>query len=356
VKTLDGTGGLLVVFSTLQPVDEAAGVIRDYYLFFLAFGLVISLVLAYAISHQITRPVIHINTVATKISRLDFTQQCIVSGNDELSELAKTVNRLSENMSGALTDLRETNSKLNIEIEHQKELDILRKRFVAGVSHELKTPLSIIKGYSEGLIDNTRDGVANAEYAAIIQDEVDHMEHIITDMLDLSQMEAGRYSLELEPVAINRLLKYEIRKIRPYFDKKELNLILDIPEDQVIVNVDGRRIQQVISNLLNNAIRYTPRNGVIKITLSSISGEVKVEIENTCPEYSDTDLEHIWDDFYRMDPSHNRDSGGSGLGLSVVKSILDLHNSQYGVHKTITGLNFYFVLQYPLKQDAVNLE
>lgn len=356
IKTLDGTGGLLVVFATLQPVDEAAGVIRDYYLFFFACGLVISLALAYAISRQIARPLIHINTVASRISKLDFTQQCMVSGNDELSELAKTVNQLSENLSGALENLRETNSRLNTEIDHQKELDGLRKRFVAGVSHELKTPLSVIKGYAEGLIDNNRNGAVNKEYAGIIQDEVDHMEHIITDMLDLSQMEAGRYTLQLEPVAINRLLKYELHKIQPYLEKKELDLVQEIPEDQVIVNVDGRRIQQVISNLLNNAIRYTPRNGSIRVAVISIPGEIKIEVENTCPEYSETDLEHIWDDFYRLDPSHNRDSGGSGLGLSVVKSILELHNSDYGVEKTTTGLNFYFVLCNQQKQGEINLE
>ncbi len=337
--------GLLYIFASLRPVDEATSVIRDYYLLYFLGAFVVILVLAFVFSRQVARPLIHLDRVAASIANLDFSQECTLKSNDELGNLARTLNRLSANLSKTIADLKESNEKLAQEIARQKELEEMRTLFVAGVSHELKTPISVIRGYSEGVIDGMAKGEIKREYIQIIQDETEKMNQIISDMLDLAQMETGRYQLKLEEISINRMIRYEVKKFSPWIASKKIALTVDLPETPLLAEGDSLRIEQVLANLLNNACRYTPEGGRVHLAAYDSGGHIHVQMENDCAAISAAELARIWDDFYRVEKSRSRELGGSGLGLAVVRHILELHRSSYGVEQTPGGVRFYFSLR-----------
>jgi len=337
--------GLLYIFASLRPVDEATSVIRDYYLLYFLGAFVVILVLAFVFSRQVARPLLHLDRVAASIANLDFSQECTLKSNDELGNLARTINRLSANLSKTIADLKESNEKLAQEIARQKELEEMRTLFVAGVSHELKTPISVIRGYTEGVIDGMAKGEIKQEYIQIIQDETEKMNQIISDMLDLAQMETGRYQLKVEEISINRMIRYEVKKFSPWIASKKIVLTVDLPETPLLAEGDSLRIEQVLANLLNNACRYTPEGGRVHLAAYDSGGRIHVQMENDCAEISAAELARIWDDFYRVEKSRNRELGGSGLGLAVVRHILELHRSVYGVEQMPGGVRFYFSLK-----------
>jgi signal transduction histidine kinase len=258
--------------------------------------------------------------------------------------LKVTINNLSNNLSRKIVDLNDANCKLEAEIRKQKEAEEMRKLFVAGVSHELKTPISIIRGYMEGILDGFENGNINMEYAYIIQEETERMSQIVSDMLDLTQLESGKYELKSEEISLNRIMKYEIKKFAPMMKKKDIRIRFDLQQNQVTAKGDSNRIDQVLSNLLSNAVRYTPESGEIIIAIIDLKDAVRIEIENSCEDIPENELNNIWNDFYRIEKSHNKELGGTGLGLAVVKNILELHHSDYGVTKSLLGIKIYFSL------------
>jgi signal transduction histidine kinase len=163
--------------------------------------------------------------------------------------------------------------------------------------------------------------------------------------LDLAQLESGKYQLAEEEISINRILKYECKKFDVIMLKKGINFKLDIERESIIVKADSFRIEQVLSNLMQNAFRYTPDHGYIVIKVTEEEDYVLISIENSCPQIPEEELHRIWDHFYRIDKSRNIYMGGTGLGLSIVKNILELHDSRYGVERTQNGVRFYFTLQ-----------
>jgi two-component system sensor histidine kinase VanS len=292
---------------------------------------------------MISKPLIKLNNSAKRISEMDFSQQCDVNSDDELGNLAKTLNFLSYRLNSALTELQQKNIKLKQDIEKERKLDKMRKEFVAGVSHELRTPISIISGYAEGLKDNVADDDSREFYLDVIMDEASKMNALVSDMLDLSQLESGNFKMEAEPFHIDELMKKCINKNKQFFQQKNIKVQESLAKE-VTVYADYLRIEQVITNFLTNAIRHTPENGVVNIKLRDEQQSCKVEIENQGEHLAECDLENIWDRFYKADKSRNRIAGGTGLGLSIVKNILLMHNSTFGVKNTKLGVCFFFTL------------
>jgi signal transduction histidine kinase len=337
--------GLLYVFASLQPVGEATSVVREYSSLYFIGAFVIILIFSFLFSRQVARPLLHINKVAAGIADLDFSQECMLQSKDELGNLSRTINRLSNNLHSTIADLKESNRMLAQEIAKQKELEESRKLFVAGVSHELKTPISVVRGYAEGLMDGVARGQERQEYAQVIIDETEKMSQIVSDMLDLAQMEAGKYQLQIGPISLNRMIKYELKKFAPVIAEKNLALTVRLPDEPLIALGDGPRIEQVLTNLFDNACRYTPPQGQVILSVRDQDGRLRVELENECPEISAGDLAQVWDDFFRVEKSRDKALGGTGLGLTVVRHILELHGCPFGVEKTKLGVKFFVELE-----------
>lgn len=334
---------VIIAVSSLQPVGEAAQVTREFYVYVYGLGFILVIILSVIYSNMISKPLISITRAASKMAELDFSAKCDVKSNDEIGELAGKLNFLSEKLNNTLCELKSANEKLKEDIEKERSLEKMRKEFVAGVSHELKTPISLIEGYAEGLKENIA-GEKKDFYLSVIMDESDKMGRLVTDMLDLSSLETGNFKLRPKEFCIDELAGMVFRKYSDKMKEKDIKANLDIREDGILVYGDKFRIEQVIKNFLTNAIRYTPEGGSISVVVCEQNEDALIEVENEGEHIDEKEMKNIWEKFYRIEKSRNREMGGTGLGLAISKNILLLHNSKFGVVNTEKGVKFYFTL------------
>lgn len=332
-----------VVFavSSLQPVNEAVSVIERLYPYFFAGGILFTVLLSFIYSNMIAKPLVRINRAASKMAKLDFTEKCDVISEDEIGNVASSLNFLSENLDNALGSLREANAKLEEDIEKERSLERMRREFVAAVSHELKTPISLIGGYAGGLKDNIFEGEDKDYYLDVIMDEADKMGNLVSDMLDLSYLESGGFKLDKEDFDISELIDFTLKKYYNLVDEKGARVEKSLIEN-TMVNADWSRLEQVITNFVTNAIRHVEQGGIIYVNMVDKEESISIEVENTGSTIPEDELERIWGKFYKTDKSRNRQLGGTGIGLSIVKNILTLHGYEFGVENTERGVKFYF--------------
>ncbi|MCY6355138.1 sensor histidine kinase [Clostridium sp. ZS2-4] len=339
---------VIFAMSSLQPVDEAANVMKEFYIYIYISAVGLILVLSFIYSGMISKPLVDLNKTASKMARLDFTEKCQDDREDEIGNLAHTLNFLSENLKSALTSLRSSNEKLKQDIEKEKELEKMRKEFVASVSHELKTPISLIEGYAEGIKDGIVEGEEQEYYLDVIIDESQKMGSLVSDMLELSKLESGNVNINIKEFALDNVIVEIIKKLNGVRLQKKQDKNVEIITDikcNLIVLGDDIRIEEVVTNFLTNAIRHTKDDGKIFVRTIFNDDKVLVEIENEGQKIPQDELSKIWDRFYKIDKSRNRSLGGTGLGLAIVKNILKLHNSEYGAKNTENGVKFYFTLK-----------
>ncbi|WP_243521323.1 cell wall metabolism sensor histidine kinase WalK [Bacillus pseudomycoides] len=328
--------------TSLQPVNEAMLVLKDYYVYALIIVFLVIILLSFYYSKIIVKPLIKMNRVTKKMANFDFTEKLPVSADDEIGGLSSSINTLSVNLKDRIDRLNVANTKLQQDIERERQLEKTRKEFISGVSHELKTPLSVIRSFAEGI----KDGVSKdtTYYTDVILEETENMNRLIIEMLELAKLESGTYKLEMNTFSLGELVQQVYTKLLFSMEEKQLQVDIDA-NPSIYVEANRNRIEQVVVNLLSNAIRYTPEGKEIYIRIIENEEKVKVEIENTGNPIPEESLQKIWDRFYRLDASRSRHTGGTGLGLSIVKNILELHHAEYGVYNTIDSVVFYFDLQ-----------
>ncbi|MBC2397835.1 HAMP domain-containing protein [Clostridium tetanomorphum] len=335
---------IIFALASLQPIDEAVSVIEELYKYFSIGAVFFIVILAFIYSNMITKPLIEINKVATKMAKLDFSEKCNVKSEDEIGNMASSLNFLSENLNEALTSLKEANVKLEEDIEKERKMEKARREFVAAVSHELKTPISLIDGYAMALKDNIFGEEEKDYYLDIIIDEGRKMGSLVNDMLDLSNLESGSFKLTREEFDICNLIKFTLKKYKNIIKEKAVKVELNLLEN-IMVYADWNRIEQVITNFITNALRHVNENGTIYVGMIDKGNTISIGIENTGSRIPEEELSKIWDKFYKVDKSRNRKLGGTGLGLSIVKNILTAHRYSFGVENTDRGVKFYFIVK-----------
>lgn len=340
--------GYVFAVSSLQPVGEAVDAMKDYYLYAFLGALLLIAVMSLLFSKIISKPLIEMNRIAAKMADLDFSEECSVESRDEMGSLAVSLNRLSQNLGTSLRELRAANEQLQQDIEKERNLEKMRKEFVSAVSHEFKTPLGIIKGFAEGLKDHVAEEKKDY-YIDVIQDEVEKLDELVLDLLDLAKLESKAYKLNLENFRMIDLLDEVQSRLLTYMNNKNIKLIFTYEHKDIEVYADRRRIEQVVTNIVSNAIRHTPKDAHIKMCADRENEELYVYIENIGKPIAEEDMPKIWDRFYRTEKSRDRKTGGTGLGLSIVKNILELHESRFGVENTDDGVRFYFTLKLSRK-------
>ncbi|PEA52544.1 two-component sensor histidine kinase [Bacillus pseudomycoides] len=330
----NGETTYIFALTSLQPVDEAIQMITDYYIYIIIFVLFLIFLAAFYYSKQIAKPLLQINTTTQKMAKFDFSEAIPITSKDEIGDLSQNINILS-------TTLHSYINKLQQDIEKEKQLEHTRKEFIAGVSHELKTPLSIMTSCMSILKDEVASHKKDYYFKAM-ETEVNKMNLLIVDMLELAKLESGTYKIEMRPFLINKTIKHICEHLSFEIKNKQLNVQTSLSEIEVLAN--PHRIEQVITNFITNAIRYTPENESIIISAEEESAYVKICIENKGSHIPEEQLSKIWGRFYRGDTSRHRSTGGTGLGLAISKNILDLHGVQYGVSNTKDGVLFFFYL------------
>ncbi|MES5939321.1 MULTISPECIES: ATP-binding protein [unclassified Bacillus cereus group] len=333
-KDAEGKINYIFAMTSLQPVDEAVQMIKDYYVYLIIFVLILIVLISFYYSKKIAKPLLQINDTTKKIAGLDFSEMIPITTKDEIGDLSQNINTLSKALHSYIHQLQQ-------DIEKEKQLENTRKEFIAGVSHELKTPLSIMKS----CISILEDGVASNKkeyYFKAMSKEVDKMDMLIIDMLELAKFESGTYKMERDVFHIDEMIDYICEQLTSDISAKQLHVHKQLSKIEVVAN--QHRIEQVITNFITNAIRYTPEQENIIISTIEENERVKVCVENKGAHIAPEHLEKIWDRFYRGDTSRQRSKGGTGLGLAISKNILELHGAEYGVLNTEDGVLFFFYL------------
>jgi two-component system sensor histidine kinase VanS len=331
---------ILYMHKEMTEVKDATYALYKY---FIAASVVVILLLSSFYARLIARPLVKLNKSASKMAGLDFTQKIKTGGNDEIGKLGGTLNMLSQKLNSTLNELKETNSRLQSDIDKEKQLTKMRKDFIATVSHELKSPLALIKGYAQAFRDRiVKEDMADY-YSDVILDESNKMSELIVKMLELTELESDYVTISSDKFNVTDLTALMVRKFLPLSSARGIEVDNSISGKQIVC-ADRIKIEQVFENLLSNAIKHTPNEGRISIWAKECGAELLVNIDNTGSHISENEIDNIWDMFYRSKKKGERNDS-TGLGLAIAKKIFELHSMKYGVRNTENGVCFYFTLK-----------
>lgn len=312
----------LFISASLEPLDATVTILRSQLFYITLLIVALSLVVSYFISKRISNPIIKMKNKAKEIAKGNYN---ITFENSEIEE----INELSKTLNYACSELIKTED--------------LRRELLANVSHDLKTPLTMIKAYAELIRDVTYNDKEKMEKNLnIIIDETDRLNILVNDILELSKIQSNSTPLNIEEFDLNELIKEILKRYEIYIEKE--NYKIEYKEKENIkIKADKIRIEQVLYNLINNAINYTGEDKKVIIQIKNEKNKIRVEIKDTGKGIEKKELEYIWDKYYKVDKTHTRVQVGSGIGLSIVKNILISHNFNYGVESKINkGTTFYF--------------
>ncbi|HHT7009884.1 HAMP domain-containing histidine kinase [Bacillus paranthracis] len=322
VKYMAKDDMLILVGVSIAHSNEVIKTLNSFYLFILGITIFLIIVLVWILSKTITTPLKELSDVAEDISRLQF-KKTKVKTNDEIGDLATSINIMSEKLHEAHQDLTDRNEHL--------------KRFMGDVTHELKTPIALVKAYSMGI----KDGLDDGTYIDTIIKQSDHISNLIEELLRFSKLE--RDVLQKEEFSIKSLVQSILHKHKIELESKEINLQVNYNVGDAIVYADVNKMRMVFQNLISNAIKYTS-NQNIKITLEDRNESVYFQIQNGMNAEHMKDIDKIWEPFYVLESSRSKDHSGTGLGLAIVKSILERHGFDYGVFTIEGEIRFYINL------------
>ena len=346
---------LLYIRIPVSSIEESVKISNNFLYLIAGFTILISAVVVSFVSKKFTEPILELNTIAKNMANLDFSHKYrITDADDEINNLGKSINLMSDKLERTIKQLRRTNIELEKDIEEKSKIDEMRKSFISDVSHELKTPIALIQGYSEGLLENVNtDDESRKFYAEVILDETNKMDKLVKQLLELMKLEYGKREFSDTKFNIVELEKEVIRKSKVMLEEKGVEVELD-SSDEINVIADDFYIEQVITNYLTNAIKHVEEvNGEKKIVIENSvnieKNKVRIKVFNTGMNIKEEDLTRIWNRFYKVDESRNRADGGTGIGLSFVKAIMSNYKNNYGVINKDDGVEFYFELDLKIE-------
>ena len=336
----------------ITAIQDSVRISNNFLYVIAGFTILIGGILITVISRKFTDPILELNDIAKKMSKLDFSKKYRVTDEqDEINDLGRSINIMSDKLEKTIKQLRNTNLELEKDIEEKSKIDEMRKSFISDVSHELKTPIALIQGYSEGLMENVnKDEESRKFYAEVILDEINKMDKLVKQLLELMKLEYGKREFNNKEFNIVELEKEVIRKSQVMLEEK--NIKVRFKDDrQINVYADDFYIEQVFTNYITNAIKNIKEVNKEKYieVLNEVDAEkniVRVKVFNTGENIKEEDMIRIWNRFYKADESRNRENGGTGIGLSFVKAVMNNYESEYGVVNEHNGVEFYFDIMY----------
>ena len=299
--------------------------------------LVFSLLCALVYSRYITRPIVRLSGIAGKMAQLDFQWESGEKRRDEIGRLGRSLDQMARKLSAALTDLEGANRALRGEVERERELDRQRMAFFNAASHELKTPVTILKGQLSGMLEGVGVYRDRDRYLLRSLQTTGRMENLIGEMLAISRMESGAAALRQETVDLSALTAERLQQDAELFRQREQELVSALTPG-VLVTGDPSLLGRAVGNLLSNAALYSPQRARIRVWCGFRDSRPALTVENTGARIPEEALPHLFEAFYRTENSRNRSTGGSGLGLYLVKMILDRHEATCAVENTEDGV------------------
>ena len=337
-------GYIFMIRSPLEGIQESVS-ISNHFLAYVGLGaILISTVLVFWFSERITKPVLQLAEISERVKNLDFDARYEGNEKTEIAVLGNNINEMSEALEETISELRTANNELKKDIEKKNQIDEMRKEFLSNVSHELKTPIALIQGYAEGLKEGINDDAESREfYCDVIMDESAKMNTMVKKLLTLNQLEFGNEVVNMERFDITALIKNYIASSDILLKQKGITVRME-DYGPVYVWGDEFRVEEVFMNYFTNAINYALQEKVIDVKLLCRDKKVRVSVFNTGNPIPEESLEHLWEKFYKVDKARTREYGGSGIGLSIVKAIMESMHQQYGVENYDNGVEFWFTL------------
>jgi len=327
-----------------QFIQEITGSMLRYITIISIFTLILSAFIVFFTSERIIRPIRKIQLAADKIAHLDFSSHCDENPQDELGMLGVSINNMSDRLQANISQLMAANEVLKDDLLRKEQTDKIRRQFIANVSHDFKTPLTLIISYAEKLRDS-QILPQGQEDLDIILSEGSKMSSMVQHLLQLSKLESGITKIEKTFFSANELISDIVKKYSLLAQKKDIILGHDVNED-IILSADYFSIGQAISNLMENALKYTPEKGRIHISAHiQENGKCRLVVYNSGSHLPEDSISSLFESFYRADPARSRDTQNYGLGLAIVKATMEQHQEAFGANNTEDGVEFWIELE-----------
>ena len=339
-------GYTIFLRTNYASIEESATIANRFLLYVGIIIITLGSVGMYYLSRRFTKPILELSEISEKMSEMNFDVKYKVTTNDEIATLGQSMNRLAENLEKNIKELKMANNELALDNERKTAVDEMRKEFLSNVTHELKTPIALIQGYAEGLIDDVNDDPEGRKYYAdVIVDEAKKMNVMVKKLLSLNQLEFGKAQIDLERFDIVAVIKSVLRASEIMISQKGIKVIFE-EKNPIYVWADEYMMEEVITNYVSNAINHIDGKKIIEIKLIKYSEVLRVAVYNTGELIPEESLDKVWVKFYKVDKARTREYGGSGIGLSIVKAIMEAHNKKYGVANHENGVEFWFEVDY----------
>ena len=328
----------------LASIRESVDLSNRFLAYVGIVALIVGSVIIYFASKTVTSPVLKLSEIAERMSNLDFEAKYEGHSQDEIGVLGNSINVLSDRLKESIGELKSANNQLQKDIEQKVQIDEMRKEFIANVSHELKTPIALIQGYAEGLTEGmAEDPDSRDYYCGVIVDEANKMNKMVRQLLTLTALEFGNDQVSMERFDLVELIQGVLSNAGILIQQKEAKIEFQC-DHPVYVWADEFKIEEVVTNYVSNALNHLDGDKRIWIQIQELGDHVKVTVGNNGDHIPEADLPNIWTKFYKVDKARTRAYGGSGIGLSIVKAIMDSHHREYGVENVDNGVEFWFTL------------
>lgn len=337
-------GYIVYLRTNFESMQESVSIANKFLGYIGLIGILLGIIVTLFVSNSITKPIKQLSGIAKKMAELQFGVKYQITTKDEIGELGYSINTLSEKLEETITELKNANNELKSDLQDKIQIDEMRKEFLSNVTHELKTPIALIQGYAEGLVDNVNsDEESRNFYCDVIIDEAAKMNNMVKRLLSLNQIEFGNNTINIERFDIGELIKGVLTSADILIKKKKAIVQFD-DHQRIAVWADESLIEEVFTNYISNALNHLDNENIIDIRLTTMEDKVRVSVFNTGKPIPEQDIDKIWIKFYKVDKARTREYGGNGIGLSIVRAIMTSHNKECGVINHSNGVEFWFEL------------
>ena len=328
----------------IQSIRDNVKISNRFVAYTLLLGILVAVALIWWMSKKITEPLSELTVLSKRMANLEFDAKYVSGGKNEIGQLGENFNHMSETLEKTISELKTANNELQTDLEQKIQIDEMRKEFLSNVSHELKTPIALIQGYAEGLQDCINDDAESREfYCEVIIDEAAKMNNMVKKLLSLNQLEFGNDVVNIQRFDLTELINGVIQSSTLLADQKGAQISFDQKQPQYVWG-DEFKLEEVVTNYISNAINHVDGEKQIEVTVLHQNDKVRVSVFNTGELIPEDSLDKVWIKFYKVDKARTREYGGSGIGLSIVKAIMDSHHQKYGVYNRKEGVVFWFEL------------
>ena len=336
---------IFLMRSALQSIEESARITNRFLEAIGLIALVLGIIIILILSRKVTKPILELADISDRMRKLDFDARYEGRQKNEIGLLGDNINKMSEALETTISELKVANVKLKQDIEKKEKMDEMRSEFMSNVSHELKTPISIIQGYAEGLAEGISDDKESRDYyCSVILDEANKMNSMVKRLLTLNEIESGGDNVSMERFDIVTMMKNRIQATELLVKQNDIDIIFN-ENKPIYVWGDEFKTEEVFTNYLSNAITHCSGEKRISIEAKSIDDRVRISVFNTGDLIPEDSIEHLFEKFYKVDKARTREYGGSGIGLSIVKAVQDSIGQGYGVINKEDGVEFWFEME-----------